>query len=446
MLRRLNGVAKQTAASRRTRRDDGTRRDAEARRRLIVVPQPFFRLSGTPLNVLQMCRALTELGYEVHMVTLPMGQDIALPNLVYHRVARVPFLDHVPVGFSFAKAAYDVMLAFALVRLLRRHRFAAVHAIEEAAFFAAAIARLFGTPLVADLDSDICHQLKESPSLLVRCLAGPAAVLRRLALRMSACAVTVARHLTDLVGEVSPSTPVFEIGDIPQETATRPPDRRRVEALREELGVGARRLVVYTGNFDRRQGIELLLRAFRHVVERFPDAMLLLVGGDPERRRLMERLARSLGIGAAVRFVEPRPLGHMPEFMALADVLVSPRQEPYVTPLKVYTYMASERPIVATDLPTHTRVLDERSAILVPPTAEGLADGLVRALADPAHGRRLAARARRLVERNHSYAGFKRGLGELYAFVSRRDFPAEVLAAEAPPPVPTWSGGRGPTA
>jgi glycosyltransferase involved in cell wall biosynthesis len=61
----------------------------------------------------------------------------------------------------------------------------------------------------------------------------------------------------------------------------------------------------------------------------------------------------------------------MPEYMGLAEVLVSPRLEPYTTPLKIFSYMASGRPIVATDLPTHTQLLDAEAAILGPPTPAG---------------------------------------------------------------------------
>ena len=122
-----------------------------------------------------MCRALTEAGFEIHLATLPMGETIALPGLIYHRVARVPFLSQVPIGFSFAKMIYGVLLAGTVVRRLRKERFVAVHAIEEAAFYAVPIARWFRTPAIADLDSDLVAQLRANPSAVARLLAGTAA-------------------------------------------------------------------------------------------------------------------------------------------------------------------------------------------------------------------------------------------------------------------------------
>jgi glycosyltransferase involved in cell wall biosynthesis len=401
----------------------GSQRRAQAgepHRVLLVAPQPFFSIAGTPLNISNMCKTLTEIGYEIHLATLPLGRDLAMPGLIYHRVAKIPGLDQVPIGFSLSKLAYDVLLAVKTFRLLRRQRFTAVHAIEDAAFFAAPIAQWFRTPMVVDLDSDICDQLRGNGSRLVRALAVLAHPLRRLALRRSICAITVAGALTRLVRAESPGTPVFEIKDVPGDELMRPADPDAVERLRRDLGLSTGRLIVYTGNFDRRQGVETLIDAMPLVLPRFPDSILLLVGGEPHQIEVLRQRAAQLGVGSAVRLVGKRPLDQMPEFMAMAAVLVSPRLEPHVTPLKIYAYMASGRPIVATDLPTHTEVLDLNSAILMPPSAGGLAEGIARAFKEPARAARLGVRARQLVEREHTYETFKRELAEVYAFVMAR--------------------------
>ena len=101
--------------------------------------------------------------------------------------------------------------------------------------------------------------------------------------------------------------------------------------------------------------------------------------------------------------------------MGLAEVLVSPRLEPDTTPLTIFSYMARGRPIVATDLPSHTQVLDADAAILVPPTPAGLAEGILRALEDPAGAAALGRRARHGVETRHTFAGCKRRLADCYA-------------------------------
>jgi glycosyltransferase involved in cell wall biosynthesis len=391
--------------------------DAAPRQILMIAPQPFFRVTGTPLNVLAMCRALTESGLAVHLLTVPYGDDVDLPGLTLHRVARLPGCGPLPVGFSVPKLAYNGLLLLACLRLLRRRRFAAVHAIEEAALWAVPLARMRGVPAIIDLDSDLRRQLRDHGSWLGRILAVPAGWLRRFALRRAAAALTVSRTLSEIARAESPDIPVFEINDIPIESADRQPDPERMAALRARFDLADRRLVVYTGNYDRRQGLPELIQAMAAVRARHPESLLLVVGGEPEQVEALQACIEPDGLADAVRLIGAQPPDTMPEYMGLAEVLVSPRLEPYTTPLKIFSYMASGRPIVATDLPTHTQVLDAEAAILVPPTPAGLAKGILRALEDPTGAAALGRRARHVVETRHTFAGFRRHLADCYAAV-----------------------------
>jgi glycosyltransferase involved in cell wall biosynthesis len=400
----------------------------DAPRVLLIAPQPFFRVTGTPISVLMMCRALTEGGYQVELLTLPQGDDVAMPGLVVRRVPRLPGIADVPVGFSAGKLLYNLVIAGTLLACLWPPRIQLVHAIEEAAFYAVPLARLMGVPGIVDLDSDLAQQLHDHGSRLARLLAAPAARLRRTALRHATAALTVAPRGSEIVRAESPRTPVFEIGDIPIKGAGRRPHPKRMARYRAELGLEGRRLLVYTGNYDRRQGLVELVQAMPAVIRRHPAAALLVVGGEAAGVRALQAEVDRHGLGAAVRLIGPRPPETMAEYMGMAEALVSPRLEPYTTPLKLFSYMASGRPIVATDLPTHTQILDETMAILVPPTAAGLSAGLLRALDDPAAAAVLGERARLRVRR-HSFAAFKRRLLRAYGTIlARCENPVMVVA------------------
>lgn len=385
---------------------------------LLVAPQTFFKATGTPFNVFNLSRALIDLGYRVDLATFPHGEDVDLPGLTVRRTWRLPFARTVPVGFSATKLLYDVLLTGLLLRLLAQRRYVGVQAFEEAAFFAVPLTRLFGTPVIADLDSDLTQQLRDHPGVAGPILAPAAGAMRSLALRWASCAVTVAPYLTGMVRAMNPALPIFEIRDIPSDEALRAPDPAVMERLRGEFGVGTRPLVVYTGNFDRRQGLDLLVEGWPLVLKQHPSALLLLVGGESDQIGKLRQRAAGLGIEGSVLFVGPRPPELMSEVMGLASVLVSPRIEPHVTPLKIFNYMASGRPIVATDLPTHSTVLDSRTAYLVPPTAAGLAEGVVRALGDPDESAARGRRARQLVLDKYSYEDFKANVGRVYDLVS----------------------------
>jgi len=385
-----------------------------ARRVLLVAPQPFYEPRGTPMNVLQMCRVLTAAGYRVDLATFPLGRDVAMPGLEIHRALRLPGISALPIGFSKRKLALDASLALLVLGLVLRRRYALVHAVEEAVFLALPLTWL-GLPLVADLDSSISHQLAYTGVLREGVALRAVRALERLALRRSKAAITVCQALTEVARELSPGTRIFQVEDAPLEESLRDPDPAAVEALRGEHGLEGRRAVVYTGNLESYQGLDLLLAAAPLVRERVPEVAFLLVGGEPAQAEAFAARVRGLGLAGTVLALGARPPAEMPEWMALGELLVSPRSQGQNTPLKIYTYMRSGRPIVATDLETHTQVLDPGCAALCPPTPEGLAEALARGLEDPARFAPLAKAARKKVEAEYSFEAFRRKLLAAYA-------------------------------
>ncbi|HLE44795.1 MAG TPA: glycosyltransferase, partial [Methylomirabilota bacterium] len=122
-----------------------------------------------------------------------------------------------------------------------------------------------------------------------------------------------------------------------------------------------------------------------------------------------------LGLLDAVVFTGQRPLSEMPAYFALADILVSPRVAGTNTPLKIYSYLASGRPIVATRILAHTQVLTDEVAVLAEPTAEGLADAIRRLLASDGPGAALAKQARAFAEARFSHAAYREKVERAYA-------------------------------
>jgi glycosyltransferase involved in cell wall biosynthesis len=381
---------------------------------LLIAPQPFFAQRGTPINVRQMVQALCEAGHEVHLATYPMGEPVEMPNLVIHRALPIPGVRSVPIGFSWRKVALDANLALRVWMLLAGKRFDVVHAVEESVFFALPAALLRGIPVIYDLDSWLSDQLayggRVKNPVILKMLRGA----ERAALRRSRLAITVSASLSDAVRAMSPGALVAQIEDCPIEEALRAPNPSRVASLRESFGIGKRRAIVYTGNLESYQGIELLLPAFAVVASMRGDAALVLVGGSPPQIEAVRVRAAELGIEDRVVLTGLRPADEMPEWMAMGSLLVSPRLHGGNTPLKLFSYMWSATPIVATNLPTHTQVLDASSAMLCAPTAESMASAIVAVLDDPARFASLGSTARARVARDYSREAFRRKLLAAY--------------------------------
>jgi glycosyltransferase involved in cell wall biosynthesis len=209
-------------------------------------------------------------------------------------------------------------------------------------------------------------------------------------------------------------------------------------AVRQQWGIppGAP-LVLYTGTFEAYQGLDLLLDAAVRLAGSHPEARVLIVGGSREQvAALADRAA--VKAGTAI-FTGQRPPGEIPHFVDAADILVSPRVSGTNTPLKIYSYLRSGRPIVATDLHTHTQVLSRETALLVPPDPAGLAGGLQRLIEHPEEGAALAAAAQRLARERYSRESYLSRTREAYR---RLMAPPPVAHVSRPSPAVARSPGE----
>ena len=381
---------------------------------LFLAPQPFFEVRGTPLAVLHLTRALAGLGHEIDLLTFPQGEPAATEGVRHLRSLRLP-VGRVKAGPSLAKMLLDVPFVAEAVWRLAFGRYDVVHAVEEAAHLVAPFARLLGIPLVMDVDSSIPDQLRYSGFATRGPLLWLAEALERSALRHAAAAVTVCTSLTDGVKRRAPGVAVFQVEDPPLVDRRQPPAPDEVESLRRGLSLGNGPVILYSGNFEPYQGVELMLEATPQV----PGAQFLFMGGRAlEIERLRQR-AHDLGTGSRVFFSGTRPPSELPVFLTLADVLCSPRIKGENTPFKLYTYLASGKPIVATRIATHTQLLDDSLAFLVEPSAESVASGLRQALEQKAEARARAERGLALVEREYSAERYRAKVAHAYAEITR---------------------------
>ncbi len=155
---------------------------------------------------------------------------------------------------------------------------------------------------------------------------------------------------------------------------------------------------LHTMNMDK--GLDTLIEALAQL----DDAALALVGGPDDMAAVLRRrwLARGLS-EADFLYVGQAAPARVPLYLRAFDVCAmpfpwTPHYAYYASPLKLFEYMASGRPVVASDLPAWADVVrDGETALLVPPgDADALAGAIARLRADPALRQRLgdAASAR----------------------------------------------------
>jgi glycosyltransferase involved in cell wall biosynthesis len=376
---------------------------------LFLAPQPFFVVRGTPLAVLHLVRALAELGHEVDLLTFPQGEPTPLEGVRHLRSPPLP-VGRVKAGASLAKMALDIPFVAEAVLRLAFGRYDVVHAVEESAHLVAPFARLLRVPLVMDVDSSIPDQLRYSGFATRGPILALAEALERHALRHAAAVVTVCASLTEGVKDRLGDAPVFQIEDPPLVDREDLGDDEKVAPLRAELGLSSVPVVLYSGNFEPYQGVELLVDASRLV----PQARFLFMGGEPGEIEALRARARALGTEGRCVFAGKRPPSELPAFLSATDLVVSPRTKGENTPFKVFTYLASGKPLVATRIPSHTQLLSDETAFLVEPTAQGLADGIREALERPEEARARAEGGRALIQGEYSVARHREKVAAAY--------------------------------
>lgn len=189
------------------------------------------------------------------------------------------------------------------------------------------------------------------------------------------------------------------------------------ECLREHLSDPRYLAVMYVGNLEIYQGIDLLLQGFRLAVEEGVAADLFVIGGEDSDIRAYTRLAADLGIGHRVHFMGPRPVNSLSYYLEQADILASPRIKGKNTPMKIYSYLGSGKAVIATNLETHTQVLDDDIAMLVEPSPRAFADGLLTLSDKPQLRVAIGTAGQRMIQENFSLEAFNRRANNLLDWV-----------------------------
>ena len=397
-----------------------------SKRVLFITPQPFMADRGSPLRVLATLRALSSLGYKVDVLAFPFGEPVNLPGVTIYRSPRVPGIRNMPVGPSRLKILMDSLQAAYALWLTRKAKYDVIHGVEEAAFAAAVLGKLLRIPYIVDMHSFMVDQLRDLGFFRSKTVLRVFSRFECWSISRASSIMTVSEELSRRAREIAEDMHVVTARDLPLESIndTCP---EKIGQLRKELRLTDGPTVLYAGNLHYYQGVEILLRGFALSLKTNPRAQLLIVGGeaglDPERERYIT-LAHNLDIQESVRFVQPRPAAEMGNFFALADILASPRLTGCNTPLKIYSYLASGRSVLATRIQSHTQVLDDSVAYLCEPVGESIAETLTALYDSSDHAKVLREekikQARHLIDTKYSPESFQRAIASVYSDVAVR--------------------------
>jgi glycosyltransferase involved in cell wall biosynthesis/2-polyprenyl-3-methyl-5-hydroxy-6-metoxy-1,4-benzoquinol methylase len=378
---------------------------------LVIAPHPYYIDRGTPIDLDILLRALSLRGDHVDVVCYPGGANRDYEGVTLHRSWGPRSLPSRP-GFSLGKIVLDLLMIPTVFRLAFTRRYDVVHAGEEAVFLAVVVKWLRGLPFVYDLDSSIAPQMVEQIPWL-RPLAGALNYLEGFAIRQALATAPVCNALADLAASRGASH-IVTLHDISQ---LEHPDRQPVGLLASRWGI-ERPALLYVGNLQPYQGVDLLIEAFGVALGEGSELDLVIAGGVPRDIKGYGDKAVSCGVTERTHFIGHWPNSRLSELLAEAQIVVSPRIRGINTPMKIFPYLHAGRPVLATAIPTHTQILDRSVAALAAPDPVAMGAEILRLERDPDLRARLGRAGRAFVEVNHVFDAHVGRVGRLYDFLS----------------------------
>ena len=366
---------------------------------LMLAPEPFFQPRGTPISIYFRLRSLADLGHNIDLITYHLGEDKKIKNLKILRIPDLFLIKKIKIGPSLVKIPLDFLLLLKTMFQLTIRPYDMIFSHEEAGFFGATLAKIWRIPHVYDMHSSLPQQLENFEFTRSRRIKSLFLWIEKFILKNSQAIIVICPDLLQTVKKIGFGSKAIllqnfinfnDLESLPSETTLE----------RKDIAPRGEKIVLYTGNFQPYQGIPLLLEAATRLDQE--NIIFLLVGDSKSAVARMTQKAHNLNIAKKVKFTGQVPLSRVPGYISLADVLVSPRLSGTNTPLKIYSLLKSGKPVVATNLSTHTQVLDENISILVDPDADSLAKGISFALHDPGAKKR-AESAKRLAEDEYIY-------------------------------------------
>ena len=383
---------------------------APAEHILVIAPQPFYQERGTPIAVRLLVETLCSFGYAVDLVTYHEGEQVAIDGLRIFRINPPRIINNIPIGFSIRKIICDIYLIILTIRLIRKNRYLAIHAIEEAIFFGIYLKYFFDFKLVYDLDSSMIDQMVNRFPLL-RHLLPVLARIERLIVRHSDYLFPVCPELAEKILQYAPNARLCTLHDPP--LPFNEDEIGKAENLRH-LSSCNKNILLYVGNLERYQGVDLVIEAMSKLSGEL-KCCFVIIGGREDHLAVCRAKIRQLGVQSRVHLVGPRPISMLYAYLSQAQILISPRLYGNNTPMKIYSYLASGKPLIATDIKSHTQVLDHSNALLVKPEAASICAGIESLLIDNDLRERLGRAAQKTVERCYSQKAYTDKLRNAYA-------------------------------
>jgi glycosyltransferase involved in cell wall biosynthesis len=364
---------------------------------------PYLGTKGASIHIREFTRALREAGHQIEVAVARMGASAENVDGVHELPEIKADLFEEGQGWGDPKLIAE---ARSFARNFAPWAFPSTASdlvYERYSLFGIAgltLARQRKAPFVLEVNSPLVEEDATYRGLVMKPLAG---AIEQYLFSQADCIIAVSEVVRNYVCSIAPNAHV-EV--LPNGVDAALFSRATPDAyIREKLGKD-RFLIGFSGSLKPWHGLESLLHAFRSLAKE--GFGLVIVGDGPLHKPLLKEVEKS-NLGDSVILTGAVEFEQVPRILKTLDAVAAPYPEManfYFSPLKIFEYMASGRPIVASGIGQTREVLqDERNALLVPPgDTDALIRGFKRLKDDPFLGQRLGQTAQKDVQESHTWA------------------------------------------
>jgi glycosyltransferase involved in cell wall biosynthesis len=279
------------------------------------------------------------------------------------------------------------------------------------------LARLFGIPLVKEVNGIVAKELKVRLGKSVPDMAlGIIDRIERFNMPRADRIIVVTPRLKEVL-RAEYGVPENKIAVIENGANTELFKPGDAQGARRELNLSqSDNYICFVGSLARWQGLEYLINALPRVLQACPNTRLLVVGDGEMKTELVE-LARHLDLANKVIFTGRVSYPDVPTFINASDVCVVPKK-PMGTgfsPLKLCEYMACGRPVVATRTDGFEILEENNAGLLVnPENSQEFGDAIINLLRNPELRKQMGENGREYVVENRSWQSVATRLAEVF--------------------------------
>ncbi len=377
---------------------------------LFISPQPYFQWRGSPIRVAFDAQALSEAGWQVDLVVMPVGEEHPVAGVTVHRPLNIFGIKKLAIGPSAVKAFLDLFLFCTALKLAFKTRYDVIHGVEEAGAMAVVLGKMRRAKVIFEKHSDPASYKKGFVRNAVMWLYSQ---VEKFSIRHADAVIGTGPALVEQAKKINPRITAHHIFDIPSSLVEAVPEK--IAAARKKLeSKPGDRIITYVGSFAVYQGIDLMFDSIPPVVQARPEARFVIIGGTEQEIAERKAWLAERKSDHAVLFPGKIPPDELPNYLSASDILMSPRTSGTNTPLKLLDYLKAGRAIVACDIPANRLIVDDETALLVPADPDSFAKGIIKLLDNDPLRARLAGSGRRLVDETYNFRVFSERLKSCY--------------------------------